>query len=400
MLYVDDITRASDNRDKAQYGNDKMEELLGPKSLQLNLTKSGYVVVGNKKARKELEKQLTTNPLTLCQEPMKEMKEMKFLGDYLRLDLEESVHTTVIKRSGIAKMAINDIRTVVEDTRASQLGGLNLAFTLWEAAIIPKLLWNSETWMCIQPKTIKILNNIFNQFYRSILRISTGCPKVNLYWQTGGYLPQNLVLKNKLNFLHHLSNLLESSLAKEVFRIQESLSSSSPSLLKELEEHLSNLPITSPEGLSKRLWKRQIDKYIYNKNVKDLIGMTTDSKKIKSEDLENDNFARKPYFSKLDIESARYRFRISSSLVHTIRGNFSDKYRKRNEPLTCPSCRNLNTNTTSSNNSFELPTDSMSHVMICPAFRDMRENLDTDNDRDLVEYFKGVVERRIRNSED
>ena len=60
---MDDITRAADDRDKAQYGNDRMEELLGPKSLQLNLSKSGYIVIGNKKARKELEQQLSRNPL-------------------------------------------------------------------------------------------------------------------------------------------------------------------------------------------------------------------------------------------------------------------------------------------------------------------------------------------------
>ena len=186
---------------------------------------------------------------------------------------------TVVKRAGMAKIAINEIRTVIEDTRASKLGGLNIAFTLWEAAVVPKLLWNSETWLNIQPKTIKLLNDIFNQFYRSILRISTGCPKVTLYWQTGSYLPQNIILKNKLNFLHHLSNLPEPSLAKEVFRIQETSSSSSSNLLQELREHLSNLGIASQEGISKMIWKRQIRKYISTQNKNDLIGMVANSKK-------------------------------------------------------------------------------------------------------------------------
>ena len=357
-------------------------------------------MIGNRKARRDLRKELSMKPLTLCKKPMEEMNEMKFLGDYLCVDLEESVHKTVVKRAGMAKMAINEIRTVIEDTRASQLGGINLAFTLWNSAIVPSLLWNSETWTNIKPKTMKVLNDIFNQFYRSILRISKGCPKVNLYWQTGSYLPQNLILKNKLNFVHHLSNLPEQCLAKEVYRIQEV--SSFPSLFQEVGEHLANLGITTPEGISKRTWKQKIERYIFNRNKEDLIGMATNGKKVNSKDLLDDSFCRKPYFYQLDIEAARYRFRISSLLVHTIRGNYSGKYRKKNEPLTCPSCRNQsnesNLNHSVINNEF--PTDSQSHVLVCPAFSDLRENMDLEDDRELVEFFKSVVERRIKNGED
>ena len=133
--------------------------------------------------------------------------------------------------------------------------------------------------------------------------------------------------------------------------------------------------------------------------MNDLIRMATNGKKVKPEDLMNDTFGRKSFFYMLDKESSRYRFRISSSLVHTIRGNYSGKYRKRNEPLTCPSCRNQN-NETHLNNNTEVPADSQSHVLHCPAFSDLRGTLDLENDRDLVKYFRSVVERRIQNGED
>ena len=58
------------------------------------------------------------------------------------------------------------------------------------------------------------------------------------------------------------------------------------------------------------------------------------------------------------------------------------------------------TNSGNNNNNTELPTDSQSHVLLCPAFSDLRENMDIEDDRDLVEFFKGVVERRIQNGED
>ena len=57
-------------------------------------------------------------------------------------------------------------------------------------------------------------------------------------------------------------------------------------------------------------------------------------------------------------------------------------------------------NSDSSNNIAEYPTDSQSHVLLCPAFSDLRENMDLEDDRELVEFFKSVVERRIKNGED
>ena len=53
---------------------------------------------------------------------------LKYLGDYLTFDLEDSVHQTVTKRIGVAKKTILDIRTVIEDTSANKLGALSLAY--------------------------------------------------------------------------------------------------------------------------------------------------------------------------------------------------------------------------------------------------------------------------------
>ena len=49
----------------AQYGNDLMEELIGKKNLQLNLDKSSYLIMGNRKKRKLIESKLEKNTLTL-----------------------------------------------------------------------------------------------------------------------------------------------------------------------------------------------------------------------------------------------------------------------------------------------------------------------------------------------
>ena len=75
---------------------------------------------------------------------------MKYLGDYISHSLEESVHQTVMRRLGVAKQAIYEIRTVIEDRRASHIGGINIAFEIWEASVLPMLFFNGGTWTNVQ----------------------------------------------------------------------------------------------------------------------------------------------------------------------------------------------------------------------------------------------------------
>ena len=109
------------------------------------------------------------------------MKAIKFLGDYVCFSPQESVYQTVLRTKGLARQAMYEIRSVVEDARASHIGGINVALALWEGAVVPMLLYNSETWVDISSKTWKILNGIFNDFYCCLFRIGTGCPVIGFY---------------------------------------------------------------------------------------------------------------------------------------------------------------------------------------------------------------------------
>ena len=82
----------------AQYANHLMEQIIGKKGLEFNLKKSMFVIVGNKKVRKSLKAQLDKSPLSLCNTSMKEVKVLRYLGEQITYNLEESVHQTVVKR--------------------------------------------------------------------------------------------------------------------------------------------------------------------------------------------------------------------------------------------------------------------------------------------------------------
>ena len=73
----------SDSVEAAQHGNDLVSHVMESKLLDFNLDKSCYLVIGKEKEKEELRKQLDVSPLSLSGFPMKEVKQEKYLGDYV-----------------------------------------------------------------------------------------------------------------------------------------------------------------------------------------------------------------------------------------------------------------------------------------------------------------------------
>ena len=38
--------------------------------------------------------------------------------------------------------------------------------------------------------------------------------------------------------------------------------------------------------------------------------------------------------------------------------------------------------------------DTQQHIMLCPGYEDLRENINMEDDRELVKYFSQVIKRR------
>ena len=160
LLYQDDVARIAPTVKSAQVGNCKMEIIAETKLLDYNLEKSGFLVVGDKKAKKKIIDELDKSPLMFCDKTMKQESTIKYLGDWLSADgLTDSVKVTVSKRFGLAQRAIADIRTIIDECQNSVVGGLATGLSIWEAAVLPGLLYNSECWTNISNTVLQQLKN-------------------------------------------------------------------------------------------------------------------------------------------------------------------------------------------------------------------------------------------------
>jgi hypothetical protein len=371
-------------------GNNKMEAMAESKLLNYNLDKSCFIVMGKKKTRQEILTQLKTNPLQLCGADMKQELHAKYLGDWLSCHgLSDSVDLTVKKRKGLVTQSIYEIRAVIEDCRSQICGGLAAGLDIWELALLPKLLYNSDCWMDISPDTMKVLEDLQLTFYRSLLAVGSGCPLPSLYWETGGTLIKNLILQTKLLFLHHVATLPANTLAREVFDVQEDLKL--PGLLNECQGFLVIYGISKLSNYSKLQWLGFVKKKIKEINRDDILQlMKKPYKKISYQEHAMDKHQVQPYLKNMNIAQARMKFKLKTEMTPTVQMNFPSSAEFATQLWTCSGC-----STSRPDGQVVGRRDTQSHIMICPGYSNIRQDLDLENDRDLVDYFSQVVKVRM-----
>ena len=241
---------------------------------------------------------------------MKRLEVSKYLGDYISSGgLSESVAVTVSKRKGLIIRSIYEIKSVIEDCRSSLVGGVAAGLDLWEMAVMPMALYNAETWQDIDNKTMATLEKLQYDFLRHLLSVGSGCPIPLLLSETGTLMMEMKILQKKVLFLHHLENLPETALAKEVYNAQKRMSLSG--ILTDCSSFLAKFGLHDLKSFTYPQFKRLVKEKIRILNKSRLIEMINEKgyKKINVQEILNDNFERKPYMSNLSSDDAKMRFK-------------------------------------------------------------------------------------------
>ena len=113
------------------------------KLLDLNVTKSCYIIIGKGKNTEHLRQEILNHPLQLCGNKMKEKTSDKYLGDVISSQgLAGSIHATIMDRYSSVYTSIVETRAIVQDCRSEVMGGITAGLDIWESAHIPSLLNN------------------------------------------------------------------------------------------------------------------------------------------------------------------------------------------------------------------------------------------------------------------
>ena len=218
VIFQDDILRLGDSISSVKAGNMKVSNVMNQKRLTLNADKTCFIMIGKEVPKNRARLLIERSPIVCGDFIVKEKAQDKYLGDVLHEGgCAASVLATVKDREGKVKAAMLEAAAIVDDYRSQCIGGFMVALDLWELAILPTLLNNCGTWTDMDKETEDRLEELQLFYVRLILRVPVSTPKVALRSENGLLSMKHRVEKDKLMLIHHIKNLSERTLARQVY---------------------------------------------------------------------------------------------------------------------------------------------------------------------------------------
>ena len=123
----------------------------------------------------------------------------------------------------------------------------------------------------------------------------------------GGIQMRLRIKQRKLEFIWHLNNLGDETLAKEIMMVQRT--HCLPGLVKECQDWIEelNLPDIFQTKITKKQWKKMIKDKILKQNETELKSKMLNLEKLKNSKLVTEKFGVKPYVKTLTVYEARSR---------------------------------------------------------------------------------------------
>ena len=165
--------------------------------MKIHPDKSCYILAGSKTNILRIREEIEKKPLMYKNFQLKEKVKEKWLGDqFHQAGLDASVNITIKERIGRIKLAIFETNSIMEDVRMMVVGGVLGAIDIWELALLPSLLNNSENWIKISDEDIKLLEDVQELFLRNVFAVPTSVPKPAACWDTAMMMVKMRIIKN------------------------------------------------------------------------------------------------------------------------------------------------------------------------------------------------------------
>ena len=130
---------------------------------------------------------------------------------------------------------------------------------------------------------------------------------------------------------------------------------------------------------SKLEWKRLVQNTLKEYNKTTLLTKIKKYKKLDYKELVKEKFQTKPYLKNLNLADARLRFALRTRMTMTVQANYKGDQTFKSNGWKCQECQVL---------------DTQEHVVRCLIYISLRNGKDLSSDRDIVEYFRRVIDSR------
>ena len=248
------------------------------------------------------------------------------------------------------------------------LGNSTSAFKLYEATIIPALLHNCESWIGINNKHLKSLQDFQDKFIRKLLRLAKSTPKAIINWDIGLQPMKWRIAYKKLVFLQKIlgkdpSNICKKAILEEVSNGIHGLAYECTQICRELE-----LPDIMGTFANKNRIKSSIFLKMNEKALEDM----RNSNKVS--DRLTDNPQDNTYIHCLSLPQTRIWIRYRARAIAGVKANFKQSH----GDLSCRFC------STGS-------PENQEHLEICGGTEYERRGLDMSRWRGILTFWRRMT---------
>ena len=372
--FQDDISKPSFDVVSAQAGMSRLAAMLADRGLEAHSSKTGYLVIGTKKYKEEMEEELELMPLKFGDFEVVRKESDLYLGQVLHQDgLARSIEATIKERMAKVKGGIYTTASLLDTIQLQAMGGMMAAKYLWEGAIVPSLLSGAGTWVGITPRLEAMCEELQELFWRTVLQVPKGTPKIMLTAETKSRKMKIRIWKQKVMLVMRIRKQ-ERSLAKAIH--EEQVEMGWPGLAKEVAEVCKKLGVK--DANKEELDKDELEDAVFVYEYKEMKEEMRKYEKLK--DVVNGDFRKEQlYMEEKALDNARMAFRIRTKMVKNVKTNFKNMYK---DNLMCEEC-DANAEET------------QEHMLECPGWKEEMGTLDATNMKDKVEFFLRVMKRKL-----
>ena len=318
LSFQDDILKLSADRTETQLSQSNIYNIVAKKTLEFNLSKCSVIIHGSGMRSKMERAVYDENPVITGPALTPLVKSEKYLGDHLHeRSLNDCWKETVKSRAPKVKSATAEIMAVVEDIKACNLQPVSIGLMLWNKVVLPSLLYNSNTWICMKTKDVGLLENLQYDFLRRLMRAPRNMLRAGLLWECGQWPLWYKVIFEKIMLYRHIINLPQSSLAKQTLVAE-------PATLEGLKFEViqfcrTNLIPVPVEGTDKLEYRK-----VLKKNIDAVVGRELRAKIEASStmhDVAGERFEVKNYITESGLGRARLIFSLRTSTTDRLLGN-------------------------------------------------------------------------------
>ena len=373
LILQDDIMKMSNTVEQARDGSQKIDELLKQKLLSLNYDKSKYILLGNRKAKNRMKKELRKQPMKMGEEILENSVMEKYLGDIIHeKGCEESITATIKERM---RKLTPKCEEIIQIANSSIMGGLrnsNIAFKLFEALVIQPLLHNCASWIGITEKHIKELQKFQNKFVRRVLHLPHSVTQAILDWDVGVWPMGWRIKERKLNFVRQILLKDNENIAKQT--LQQEMATGLNGLAHECNNICNEIDIpevTNNNVLSKRQIKSQIQEAITEQNKNNMQSFRKVSDRMSDDPLGTN------YLDRMGLTHSRIWIRYRARAIKGIKANHKRSWKS---DLKCRFC---------DDNILE----TQEHLEECRGLSWERRNLRMDTEGGKINFFKRLEKK-------